>query len=89
MNDHQHAAIEQARIAWHAHQFEHDCYGRDCAEDRRLYRAYQHAINGDLPEPRPRDPAAARAGRLLIRNHARTRLPAIASAAGTAPGQLP
>lgn len=48
MNDHQHAAIEQARIAWHGHQFEHDCYGRDCDEDRRLYLAYQRAINGDL-----------------------------------------
>jgi hypothetical protein len=51
MNDHQHAAIEQARIVWHEHQFEHDCYGQDCAEDRRLYRAYQHAISGDEPEP--------------------------------------
>jgi hypothetical protein len=53
MDDHQHAAIEQTRIAWHDHQFEHDCYGRDCAEDRRLYRAYQHAINGDLADPGP------------------------------------
>lgn len=53
MNDHQHAAIEQARIAWHDHQFEHDCYGGDCAEDRRLYLAYQRAINGDLAEPGP------------------------------------
>jgi hypothetical protein len=51
MNDHQHAAIEQARIVWHGHQFEHDCYGQDCAEDRRLYRAYQRAISGDAPEP--------------------------------------
>ena len=65
MNDHQHAAIEQARIAWHDHQFEHDCYGGDCAEDRRLYRAYQRAINGDLAEPGPATPAAARAGRFL------------------------
>jgi hypothetical protein len=52
MNDHQHAAIEQARIAWHDHQFEHECYGRDCAEDRRLYRAYLREINGDRAEPR-------------------------------------
>jgi hypothetical protein len=51
MNDHQHAAIEQARIVWHEHQFEHDCYGQDCAEDRRLYRAYQRAISGDGPDP--------------------------------------
>jgi hypothetical protein len=53
MNGHQHAAIEQARIAWHYHQFDHDCYGRDCAEDRRLYCAYQRAISGDLAEPSP------------------------------------
>jgi hypothetical protein len=53
MNDHQHAAIERARIAWHDHQFEHDCYGQDCAEDRRLYRAYEHAIKGDPGEPGP------------------------------------
>jgi hypothetical protein len=51
MNNHQHAAIEQARIAWHHHQFEHECYGLDCDEDRRLYRAYHQAINGDLAEP--------------------------------------
>ena len=51
MNDHQHAAIEQARIVWHEHQFEHDCYGQDCAEDRRLYRAYQGAISGEVPDP--------------------------------------
>ena len=60
MNDHQHAAIEQARIAWHDHQFEHDCYGGDCAEDRRLYRTYQRAINGDLAEPGPATPPPAR-----------------------------
>jgi hypothetical protein len=52
MNGHQHALMEQARIAWHSHQFEHACYGQDCAEDRRLYRAYQRAITGDLAEPR-------------------------------------
>jgi len=51
MNDHQHAVIEQARIAWHDHQFEHECYGQECVEDRRLYRAYQQAINGELAEP--------------------------------------
>ena len=63
MNDHQHAAIEQARIAWHGHQFEHDCYGRDCAEDLRLYRAYQRAVNGDLTEPGPATrPPPAQAG---------------------------
>jgi hypothetical protein len=53
MNSRQHAAIERARIAWHYHQFEHDCYGRDCAEDRRLYRAYQCVISGDLAKPSP------------------------------------
>jgi hypothetical protein len=61
MNDHQHAVIEQTRIAWHDHQFEHECYGQDCAEDRRLYRAYQQAINGGLAEPggtRPLPPPA-------------------------------
>ena len=60
MNDHQHAAIEHVRIAWHDHQFQHECYGQDCAEDRRLYCAYQRAINGDLAEPAPatRPPAA-------------------------------
>jgi hypothetical protein len=48
MNGHQRAAIEQARIAWHYHQFEHGCYGQDCAQDGGLYRAYQRAISGDL-----------------------------------------
>ena len=51
MDDHQRSAIECARIAWHDHQFEHGCYGRDCAEDRTLYHAYQRAIRGDLAEP--------------------------------------
>ena len=60
MDDHQHAAIEQARIAWHDHQFEHDCYGRDCAEDRKLYGAYQRAISGDLSGPGPATPPSAR-----------------------------
>jgi hypothetical protein len=68
MNDHQHAAIEQARIAWHDHQFEHNCYGRDCAEDRSLYRAYRRAINGDLPRPGPaaRPPPAPAAPPLAL-----------------------
>ena len=51
MDDQQRSAIEHARIAWHDHQFEHDCYGRDCTEDLRLYYAYQRAISGDLAEP--------------------------------------
>jgi hypothetical protein len=51
MDDQQRAAIEQARITWHGHQFEHACYGRDCAEDRMLYHAYQRAIRGDLADP--------------------------------------
>jgi hypothetical protein len=53
VNSHQQAAIERARIAWHSHQFEHSCYGRDCSEDRKLYRAYQCAIGGELAEPSP------------------------------------
>ena len=51
MTDHQHSLIEQARIAWHGHQFEHDCYGLDCTEDRKLYLAYQRAIAGDPAGP--------------------------------------
>ena len=51
MDDQQRSAIEQARIAWHDHQFEHDCYGRDCTEDLRLYYAYQRAISGDPAGP--------------------------------------
>jgi len=51
MDDHQRFAIERARIAWHGHQFEHDCYGRDCTEDRALYDAYQRAMSGDLAGP--------------------------------------
>lgn len=51
MSDQQHAAVEWARIAWHEHQFEHGCYGKDCAQDRALYHAYQRAIHGDLAEP--------------------------------------
>lgn len=50
MDDHQRSAIERARIAWHDHQFEHDCYGRDCTEDRALYSAYQRAMSGNLAE---------------------------------------
>jgi hypothetical protein len=51
MDDHQRSAIERARIAWHEHQFEHDCYGRDCTEDLALYSVYQRAMGGDLAEP--------------------------------------
>jgi hypothetical protein len=51
MDDHQRSAIERARIAWHGHQFEHDCYGRECTDDRALYSAYQRAMSGDLAEP--------------------------------------
>lgn len=51
MDEHQRSAIERARIAWHGHQFEHDCYGQDCAEDRALYHAYEQAIKGGLAEP--------------------------------------
>jgi hypothetical protein len=51
MEDHQHSLVEQTRIAWHTHQFEHDCYGLDCTEDRTLYLAYQRAITGDPARP--------------------------------------
>ena len=62
MNGHQRAAIEQARIAWHYHQFEHGCYGQDCPQDSGLYRAYQRAISGDLADdPPPLTPAGAAA----------------------------
>jgi hypothetical protein len=62
MNGHQHAAIEQARIAWHYHQFEHGCYGQDCAQDGGLYRTYQRAISGDLADnPPPLTPVGAAA----------------------------
>jgi hypothetical protein len=50
MNGHLRAAIEQARISWHYHQFEHGCYGQDCPQDSGLYRAYQRAISGDLAD---------------------------------------
>ena len=51
MDEHQRFVVERTRIAWHDHLFEHDCYGRDCAEDLALYAAYQRAIRGDLTEP--------------------------------------
>lgn len=51
MKDHQHTRIERARIAWHEHQFEHDCYGLECTEDRRLYLTYQRAITAGTAEP--------------------------------------
>jgi hypothetical protein len=35
---------ERERIAFHAHQFEHGCYGRQCRESNRLYAAWQAAI---------------------------------------------
>ena len=60
MDEHQRSAIERARIAWHDHQFEHDCYGRDCAEDRTLYYAYQRAIRGDLVELDEQPPVPGR-----------------------------
>jgi hypothetical protein len=60
MDDHQRSAIVRARIAWHQHQFEHDCYGRDCAEDRTLYGAYQRAIRSDMSEPGEQPPVSGR-----------------------------
>jgi hypothetical protein len=62
MNSHQRAAIEQARIAWHSHQFEHYCYGQDCTEDRRLYCAYQRAISGELCRTEPASRGLRRPG---------------------------
>ena len=65
MNDHQHAAIQQARIIWHGHQFEHDCYGQDCAEDRGC-TAPTRVQSAVMDLNRIRDPAAARKSRSLM-----------------------
>jgi len=35
---------ERERIAFHAHQFEHGCYGRHCPIADRLYAAWQAAL---------------------------------------------
>src|SRR5215467_7209757 len=35
---------ERERIDFHVHEFEHGCYGRQCAEAYRLYAAWQAAI---------------------------------------------
>jgi len=61
MDEHQRSAIERARIAWHEHQFEHDCYGQDCAEDRALYYTYEQAIKGGPVEPGERSQMPGRA----------------------------
>jgi hypothetical protein len=35
---------ERERIAFHVHQFEHGCYGRQCRESSPLYAAGQAAL---------------------------------------------
>ena len=35
---------ERERIDFHVHEFEHACYGRQCAEANRLYAAWRAAI---------------------------------------------
>jgi hypothetical protein len=35
---------EHERIAFHFHQFEHECYGEHCAEAARLYAEWQSAL---------------------------------------------
>jgi hypothetical protein len=35
---------ERERIAFHAHEFEHGCYGKQCVEAHRLYAAWQAAL---------------------------------------------
>lgn len=37
-------AGERERIAFHYHQFEHECYGQNCPESGRLYAAWQSAL---------------------------------------------
>jgi hypothetical protein len=44
---------QAARIAWHDHQNEHHCHGRECAEAARLYAAYLAAGDEEGPaQPR-------------------------------------
>jgi hypothetical protein len=35
---------EHERVAFHSHQFEHECYGHHCAESDRLYAEWQSAL---------------------------------------------
>lgn len=35
---------EHERMAFHLHQFEHECYWRQCPESGRLYAAWQTAL---------------------------------------------
>lgn len=35
---------EQERMAFHFHEFEHDCYRRHCPESDRLYAQWQIAL---------------------------------------------
>ncbi len=39
---------EQERIAFHFHQFEHECHGEHCPEADRLYAAWQAALAKSL-----------------------------------------
>jgi len=35
---------ERERMAFHVHEFEHGCYGKQCLEAYRLYAAWQAAL---------------------------------------------
>ncbi len=36
---------ERERIAFHFHQFDHECYGQHCPESDLLYAAWQAALS--------------------------------------------
>ena len=42
---------EREHIDFHIHEFEHGCYGRQCAEAYRLYAAWQAAIASAAAAP--------------------------------------
>ena len=41
---------ERERIAFHVHEFDHGCYGKQCPEADRLYAAWHTALAGSPPE---------------------------------------
>ena len=82
MNEHRHAEIEQARIRWHDHQFEHDCYARTAVRTAgsTAPASMPSAVLGLNRDPQPgRRPHKP----VLDDGHARTHPPATASAAAT------
>ena len=44
---------ERERIAFHFHQFEHECHGEHCPEADRLYAAWQAALAKSQRTGRP------------------------------------